>query len=261
MRVMNIQPFPRVVEGIDVNALIRSRLSQEIVLWPWQAVPLACYMSGPNDESARNKILFDLQSWNEGTATEVDELRRIQYEWRLIADIVHTYLDLVAGAHQLRRGGPSVGKAVTLVARKAESDGTGESNLWRHWATYKDVAHLITAAAHVCHCARRGAKNKSFGTTGNVFHQLYPFQMVMKMPDLVLAFALDIQTRGLASNPEAIGPPIFDADTLWHIPPDTNVSPIALPARPIEPDDLKILNDRRAGNRGKANRRETTPTF
>jgi hypothetical protein len=53
----------------------------------------------------------------------------------------------------------------------------------------------------------------------------------------------------------------LDPETLWRIPPDINVAPLPPPARKIRSQDKVILNDRRAGNRGRANQRETTPVL
>jgi hypothetical protein len=251
MRVMEIPPFQRTIEIGDPDAFVRTRLSQEIVVWPQQAIPLAGYMCHPDDVTARRRLLTTLQKWSEGLAIEADDLRRIHYEWRFVADVVHTYLDLVAGGHQQRRGGPSIGKAITLVAMKAESWGTGEANLWRDWTKYKDVAHLTTAAVFICYYVRRTAEGRAFGPMGLAFNQLYPFQMVMMMPDLVLALALDIQSRCLASIPGLCATAILDPNVLWRIPIDINVLPLPLPQRALTKRDYTILNDRRAGNRGR----------
>ena len=78
----------------------------------------------------------------------------------------HCYCDLIDGQHQERRGGPSIGKAITLVEAKAKSRGTGAATLWEYWKTYKDVAHLVTAAVLICADARRGALNQPFGPSG-----------------------------------------------------------------------------------------------
>ena len=55
--------------------------------------------------------------------------------------------------------------------------------------------------------------------------------------------------------------PLFNPKSLWRIPPDINLTPVSLPARKITGTDVVALNERRAGNRGMANRRKTTPVF
>ena len=51
--------------------------------------------------------------------------------------------------------------------------------------------------------------------------------------------------------------PALDPDTLWRIPADINVVPFPPPIRKLRPQDIVVLNNRRAGNRGRANK--TTP--
>jgi hypothetical protein len=37
-------------------------------------------------------------------------------DWARVADIFNLHLDLTDGGHQKRRGGPSIGKAITIAA-------------------------------------------------------------------------------------------------------------------------------------------------
>ena len=53
MRFMSIPSFERDIEIRDFDYFLRSRLSQAIVLWPEQAIPLVGYMGWPNDPEAR----------------------------------------------------------------------------------------------------------------------------------------------------------------------------------------------------------------
>jgi hypothetical protein len=70
------------------------------------------------------------------------------------------------------------------------------------------------------------------------------------------ARALTIEKYGLEFT---YSRPLFDAQSLWRIPAGINVAPIPLPVRKIIISDVVVLNARRAGNRGQANRRKTTP--
>jgi hypothetical protein len=254
MRVMEIPPFPRQVEIQDVDNLIRTRLSQTVVLWPAQAIPLLGYMCYPDDADARGSLIEILRSW--GGASEEDEptfpqkLGPIQRDWIRVADIFHLLADLVAGEHQKRRGGPSVGKAVTLTEANAKARGTGKANLWKTWSNYKDVAHLVTAATIICAEARQRCMQRPLATDGLKISQFMPFQMTMLMPDLVLGVALDLQRLGLELVPHAVDEPTLDPNTLWRIPENINVTSLAAPVRKIRPQDIEVLNRRRAGNRG-----------
>jgi hypothetical protein len=62
MREMAIPPFPRKFENPDLGNLLRTRLSQKVVLWPDQAIPLAGYMCYPNEPAAREELLGTLKS-------------------------------------------------------------------------------------------------------------------------------------------------------------------------------------------------------
>jgi hypothetical protein len=251
MREMEIPPFPRKFANPDLDFL-RQRLSQTIVLWPGQAIPLVGYMAWPNDPAARDDGLRMLRSWGHGSTAVPPRLHRIQHQWLRVADVFHCYCDLMDGHHQTRRGGPSIGKAVTLVAAKAQSRGTNEASLWHYWEKYKDVAHLVTAAALICREARIQSRKSPFGPLGLSVNQLVAFQMGMLMPDLVLAVAVEFEARGLRKPSVARTKPAFDPQTSWRIPPDINVEAFPHLIRELGPDDLAILNARRAGNRGKA---------
>src|SRR5215470_9931138 len=164
MRTMEIPCFPHKIEILDLNNLLTARLSQKVVIWPEQAIPLLGYMCCPTNPPARDALMRMLRSWPQTSmpATAPDELRRIQNDWLRVADVFHTHYDLVKGQHQARRGGPSIGKAITLVATNAKSCGTGAATLWKDWSTYKDVAHLVVAATLICAEARSRYRNKSF---------------------------------------------------------------------------------------------------
>jgi hypothetical protein len=259
MRVMEIAPFPRKFENRDLQNLFKVRLSQTIVLWPDQAIPLVGYMGWPNDPLRREESERIVRCWSEGLQGVPPRLGRIQHEWSRVADIFHCYCDLMDGEHQQLRGGPSIGKAITLVEANAKSRGTGAASLWLLWDVYKDVAHLVTAATLICAEARTRAGNEPFGPLGLSLDQFGPFQVAMLMPDLVLAVALEFERRGLSHVPHARTEPVLDPETLWRIPQDINVAPLSPPAREIRSQDIVLLNARRAGNRGRANQRETTP--
>lgn len=160
----------------------------------------------------------------------------------------------MGGQQQERRGGPSIGKAITLVDATAKSRGTGAANLWRLWGAYKDVAHLVAAATLICAEALNRFRDGPPGPT-----QIIPFQMALLMPDFVLAVAMEFERHGLGIASNARTEPALDPDTLWRIPPNINVAPLAPLIRKLRPQDLVVLNNRRAGNRGRANMRRTTP--
>jgi hypothetical protein len=259
MRLMEIPRFPRKIEITDINHFLRIRLSQTIVMWPDQAIPLLGYMCFPNNKEKREDLIQTLRSW--ATETEPDRavipcnLGRIQHEWLRVADIVHLHWDLIAGEHQSRRGGPSIGKAITLAQANIHGRGASAASLWQYWSAYKDAAPLIAAASLICAEARTRYREKTFGPFGLAADQLLPFQMALLIPDLVLAVTLEFERVGLSVVPGGCSEPALDRRTLWCIPTGINVMPVAPPARIIRTEDIRALNNRRAGNRGKANRK------
>jgi hypothetical protein len=261
MRFMNIPPFARKIEIRDFDLFVRSRLSQEIVLWPEQAIPLVGYMGWPNDPDGRTASVVILRGWFEGSRAVPRQLRQIQTDWARVADIFSLHLDLTESGHQRRRGGPSVGKAIAVAAGGIQARGAHPANLWRAWKEYKDVAHLVTAATIICGDARQRAKVKSFGEFGFDAERLGPFTTAMMMPDFVLSLGLSFQEYGLNSIPHSREQPMLDPENLWRIAPEMNVVAVPLPVRKVTHEALSILKARRAGNRGKAKLFKTTPVF
>lgn len=255
MRVMDVPPFPRQMEITDLENFLRSRLSERVVMWPCQAIPLLGYMCHPNGEGARENLMKVLRSWPDhsgpGQPPVPDKLGRIQADWLKVADIFHHYSDLIEGRHQERRGGPSIGKAVTLVSTNARNWGTGHANLWKLWSVYKDVAHVVTAATLICSEVHKRFRDRPPGPAGLSSTQFVPFQMTLLMPDLVLAVAMEFERLGLGLVPDSRAEPALDPDTLWRIPPDIDVVPVPPPVRKLRSQDIVVLNNRRAGNRGR----------
>jgi hypothetical protein len=261
MRAMNIPPFPSTIDVRDLGYLLSTRLSVTQVMWPEQSIALLGYMCHPNDEAAQENLRRILRSWPDhsgpGRPPVPDKLRRIQADWLKVADIFHCYCDLIEGQHQKRRGGPSIGKAITLVSANAKNWGTGEANLWELWGAYKDVAPLVTAATLICAEARVRFRERPPGPSGLSVTQFVPFQMALLMPDLALAVAMEFERYGLNPASDARSEPALDPDTHWRIPDDINVVPMPPPIRKLRRQDTVVLNNRRAGNRGRANK--TTP--
>jgi hypothetical protein len=84
--------------------------------------------------------------------------------------------------------------------------------------------------------------------------------MALLMPDLVLAVAMEFERHGLDNTSDEHAEPVLNRDTRWRIPADINVVPLPPPSREIRPQDLVVLNNRRAGNRGKKKIGNRPPT-
>ena len=148
----------------------------------------------PNDPEARSASLAVLRGWAEGS-----RVIPIQTDWARVADVFNVHHDLTEGGHQRRRGEPSTGKAIAVVAGTVRARGAHSANLWRAWTEYKDVAHLVTAATIISADARQRAKVKPFGEFGFDADRLPPFTIAMMMPDFVLSVALSLQWISPAS--------------------------------------------------------------
>jgi hypothetical protein len=251
MRTMQIRPFPGAkMLMTDPGSLIKQRLIHDLVIWPDQAVPRVGYMAWPNDPIMSERWL-EAHRCDDPSAIE-DLARRlvpIEQHWARVADIVHLHYDLTHGRHLERRGGASVGKAIALIDANARSKGTGAAKLWEIWTTYKDVAHVVTAAVLV------SAEAKTRYHTVAPF-LLQPYRMAMLMPELVISVAMTFESHGLQHVPYGRTQPMFHPESLSRIPADINLSPLPPPVRQITRTDLAVLRARRAGNRGKA---RTTP--
>jgi hypothetical protein len=260
MRELQIPGFPgRRINITELESLTKGRLLQDIVIWPNQAVTLVGYMAWPNDEDARNRWI-DAYKRNDASElrTLLRKLKIIQQHWARIGDIIQSHYNLTQGRHQLTRAGASVGKAIELIDANARSKGTGRAKLWEIWAAYRDVAHLVTAAVLISADVQIRHRAAPYGLK---LHQFQPYRMAMLLPELVIAIARTIEKYGLQHVPHGRTEPLFDRKLFWRIPKNIKVAAIPLPVRRLTRTDVEVLNARRAGNRGKAKRRRTTPVF
>jgi hypothetical protein len=258
VRTMSIPPFERKIEIGDFDFFVRSRLAQAVVIWPEQAIPLIGFMAWPNQPELRAESVAALRGWFEGSRVIPPRLRQIQTDWGRVGDIFNIHYDLTAGDHQRRRGGSSIGKAISIAAARIRARGARAANLWRAWQAYKDVAHLVTAATIITADARERAKVKPIGEFGPHARKLPPLHITMLMPDFVLSVALWLQEYGLKNIPQSREQPMLDPETLWRVPPNINVVAVPPPARKIDSHGIAVLNARRAGSRGKSKPRKTT---
>jgi hypothetical protein len=160
------------------------------------------------------------------------------------------------GGHQKRRGGPSVGKAIFLGAKRIKARGASRANMWEGWSTYKDAAHVIAAVIAVCADIQRRNRNQPLGIG---LQDMLPIRLVFLVPEIVIAVGLHYQQYGLNCIAKGGTEPMFDPETLWRIPENIGIEPMLPLVREILPEEIVTLNARRAGNRGRANLVETTP--
>ena len=172
-------------------------------------------------------------------------MRRIQYRWLRVADVLHLYYDTAIGGHQARRGGSTISKAVHLAAKNTKSLGTSEPTFWSAWKAYKDVATAVTATVLIWDNARRVFKNEYLGAFRThddaepiTLDQLSPFHITLLMPDFVLAVARSFEDFALTKVTGRVDAG-FDPETLWRIPEDINVVPVSPPPRTIRVEDTR----------------------
>jgi hypothetical protein len=259
MRTMSIPAFPDRIEIADIAAFTNARLAAEFKSSEQGSV-LAGYMFYPASEASRASFWGALRSIPEPLRLNLKGMNRTQYRWLRVTDVFHIYYDMAVGGHQVRRGGATISKAVHLAAKNTRTLGTSEATFWSTWKAFNDVAHLVSAAVLIWDNARRVAANDYLGAFRThddaesiTLDQLSPYHITLLMPDFVLAVARSFQDFALTrvtSGPDAG----LDLDTLWRIPEDINVVAVPPPTRTIRPEDKRVLNARRAGNRGKRNR-------
>jgi hypothetical protein len=261
--------FATPIEIAGVGKLLIDRLRDEVVLFPEISTRLVGYMAWPNDAEARTAWLRahgtsrseSLPSAKSDQPLRIIEAKAlkefykgmipIQKRWARVADILHYHFDLRQGGHQIRRGGASLGKAIHIIGSNATSVGTGNAKLWEAWKEYKDVGHLVTAAILLTAEAKvRGFRHL----------QMQPARVVMLVPELVLAVGMSFESYGLRAEVHGRDEPLLDPNALWRIPDDIGIASIDPPTRKIRPSELKLLNARRAGHRGKGQSgRKATP--
>lgn len=254
MRTMEIPRFPGKIIFDNLEELYRTRLQQKPDVHSLTAIPLLGYMAWPNDAVAREVGMEMLKGWMDGKDLSPG-FKLIHQHWAHVADIVYLHYALSEGRHQKNRGGASLAKAASLASERIKGRGAKQPSLWRHWTAYKDVAPLIAAAILVCFDMQTRNRQKPFGLG---LQDLLPMRVVCLVPELIIGVALTYEKYGLSSSAKGATEPMLDPEFVWRIPPDINIEPVPPPARRFLSEEIAILNARRSGNRGRANRNKTT---
>jgi hypothetical protein len=167
----------------------------------------------------------------------LDRLDNVQGRWPQVADIFHAIIDI---AHEKRfkvRGGPSISKAIDLVA---DAHGLpGRSQLAAVWSEFHDVAHVLLAGAYIAHCALERGERRA--------HSI--LSAVLLVPDIVLALAGAFQQFGLTTKPHGRNTPILNPETLWQVPESHVAENLFLPVRVLTQRQIDLLQARRASKK------------
>ena len=116
----------------------------------------------------------------------------------------------------------------------------GHSQLRQSWGEFRDVAHLLAAAAVLDPYSLVPAKKAEYGSI------LGP---ITQAPDIVLALAYSLQGIGL--NPKSIRKEqsILRSDTVWQVPSCHGPENPFFIFRDLTDDQLAFLNSRRAAKK------------
>jgi hypothetical protein len=236
MRVMNL-PDLSIVDSLEfANGLHASRLKRALahpnehvvgLHPPLQASPfLVAYMAWPNDANKREqwmaatiaRYLTDHRERSEPLSifhsfgglraisdpafnAIADDLSSIEMGWQAAADIFGRLIDMAAEKGLQLRGGPSIAKAIGLC----ELDKTYKrAQFERFWTRFRDVAHLITAAAVLA--------EPQNGLGRSIFLSAW------LSPDAVIGIADAYEDFGLRNKSHGAADTILPSKTTWRMP-------------------------------------------
>jgi hypothetical protein len=246
--------------------LYSERLSANEARWPEVSVLLSAYLAWPSDEDRRNSFVATYLALSrcaseEGTndsaadskaglALELfggisaiakpafdqlmAEITQLQRKWLWVADIFQLTVDMAFDERCVLRGGSSISKAVELC--ELERGLPGHSQLRAAWAEFREVAHLLTAGAHLAHVGlgKDGPKDEP-----SILNSIWI------APDIVLALAYGLQEFGSQSKPVRNESSILRPDTVWRVPDCHKPEKSFVVFRRLTEDQLAFLNSRR----------------
>jgi hypothetical protein len=232
--------------------------------FPEASLLLVAYMAWPNNEAERNGWMATLTAsfaarQPESTRAELptrqvtfemfgglpavadsslsymmEKLTAVQQRWSRVADVLQAVVDI---KHEMRRpirGGASISKAYDLL--KGYPALPRKSQLSKDWSDFRDVAHLIAAAASIAsHGRDRTGKEEASAV----------LTAVMLVPEVVLALALAYQRFGLTFRPHGRDVPILPPETLWRVPDAEDAPILPLLIRRLSDADLEYLSKKR----------------
>jgi hypothetical protein len=196
MRTMEIPCVAQKTEITDLEHLYKTRWQQKLVLHAEIAIPLLGYMGWPNDGAAREDAVQMLRAWLDGEKPRqfLQRIPLMHQQWGRVANTVLLHHGMNEGGHQGHRGGPSVGKAIFLGAKRIKARGASQANMWEGWSTYKDAAHLIAAVIAICADIQRRNRNQPLGIG---LQDMLPIRVVCMVPEVVIGVGLHHQQYGL----------------------------------------------------------------
>jgi hypothetical protein len=274
MRVMNLRGLPMGPSSADECIdLYSQRVGANETPWPQVSMLLTAYMAWPDDQRARDSFMASLlarQIGNQGpgvvNSEQADEgsssrqwkafekfgginavsrpafdyligtIGQMQRRWLLVADIFHLIVDMALDDRVALRRGSSVSKAIELC--ELEQHLPGHSQLRKAWSDFRDVAHLVTAAAFIAHQA--SARKGTAPLDASILKAIWA------APDATIAASAGFQEFGLKPKTVQREPPVLRPESIWRIPTELQPKKPFVVFRSLTEKQLDFLRTRRA---------------
>jgi hypothetical protein len=269
MRTMNLPEMPvRPASRDECVKIYLQRLPADHASWPHASVILTAYLAWPNDEERRNSFVatylvrhqsdakadqaltdpnatFALEMFGGINAVAnmafdqlTEEISQVQRKWLLTSDIFQLIVDMAFDERIALRRGSSISKAIDLC--EFEYGLQGHSQLRATWSKFRDVAHLLTAGAHLAH---EGLGRAQYANEASILN------VVWTAPDLVLALAYGLQEFGLQPKPIRKESSILRLEMLWRVPESHKPEKPFVVSRRLTENQLDFLSSRRAAKK------------
>jgi hypothetical protein len=222
------------------------------------------YLAWPNDEDRRNSFVatclarIDLAGVEKPSVDSQElapfggvgaiakaafdqlsrEIAQVDRKWLMVADIFQMIVDMAHDERAMLRRGPSISKAIDLC--ELEKVMRGHSQLRGAWSEFRDVAHLVAAAAYLAYESLVHARAVEEATLLN---------SIWLAPDAVLALAQGLQVFGLQPRTIQKEQPILRPDKLWRIPGTHGPKDPFIVFRRLTDEQLAFLTSRRVGKK------------
>jgi hypothetical protein len=266
MRIMNLPNIPVGAQSPEERiAAYLDRLKANEALWPAVSILLTAYLAWPNDEERRNSFvathLLRLSNSSGKEASEpvashasipleafgglnavaevafdqlADDIGQVQSKWLITADIFQLIVDMGFDERAVLHRGPSISKAIDLC--EIERGLPGHSQLRGAWSEFRDVAHILTAGAHLAH---EGLAHANCSDEASILKAIWT------APDGILALAYGLQEFGLQPKSIRKERSVLPGETLWRIPEGCQPERSFVVFRRLTQAQLDFLNSRR----------------
>jgi hypothetical protein len=265
MRLMNLPETPVTAQSRDdCIQLYLDSLSANRVCWPHVSILMTAYVAWPNDEERRNSFAATCLARIDLAGAETpslnsqefapfggvgaiakaaldqlsDDISQVNRKWLMVADIFQLIVDMAYDERAILRRGPSISKAIDLC--ELEKGLPGHSQLRGAWSQFRDVAHLLTAAAYL---ARESVLHANKAEEASILNSIWI------APDVVLTLAYGLQVFGLQQKPIQKEQPILRPDKVWQIPVSQAPKNPFIVFRSLTDNQLAFLNSRRTAKK------------